>query len=164
MIALHFKEFFAIITHFSNQPLGQHTNQSGLQQKVRDPQIEHAHDGRRRIVGMQGGENQMPCQRCLYSVLSRFQVAHLSDHDDIRVLSQYIAKYGTECNTDLLLHGDLDTDVPYEQSLMMSEALSKRGIENKLITMRGRGHGFDGDASVAQVALDAVLAFLQAHL
>jgi acetyl esterase/lipase len=75
-----------------------------------------------------------------------------------------IQNIGADYPPTLLLHGDQDTDVPYEQSVMMSEALSKRGIENELITMRGRGHGFDGDATVLEVTLDAVLAFLQAHL
>jgi len=32
----------------------------------------------------------------------------------------------------LLLHGDADTDVPYEQSVIMSEKLARAGIEHKL--------------------------------
>jgi len=67
----------------------------------------------------------------------------------------------------MLLHGDLDTDVPYRQSVAMADALRRTGVENELITMRGRGHGFDGvglqDREVAD-AFDRVLGFLKRHL
>jgi len=67
----------------------------------------------------------------------------------------------------LLLHGDMDTDVPYGQSVMMADKLAQVGIEHKLITISGRGHGFDGlgikDPTVAN-ALDQVLAFLKRHV
>jgi acetyl esterase/lipase len=66
----------------------------------------------------------------------------------------------------LLLHGDKDTDVPYEQSVVMAEKLSRAGVEHELITIRDGGHGFDrklDDPPVAQ-AFDRALAFLQRHL
>jgi acetyl esterase/lipase len=49
----------------------------------------------------------------------------------------------------LLIHGDQDTDVPYECSLDMASALEKHQVYHKLQTLKGRGHGFDG-ASGAQ--------------
>jgi len=64
----------------------------------------------------------------------------------------------------LLLHGDQDTDVPYQQSVMMSKALAENGTENKLITMHDSGHGFDGDERVLEPTIRAVLAFLQSHV
>lgn len=66
----------------------------------------------------------------------------------------------------LLLHGDKDTDVPYQQSVMMSEELTRHGVENELITIHGGPHGFDADLSLPQVrdAFDAVLVFLRTHL
>lgn len=66
----------------------------------------------------------------------------------------------------LLLHGDLDNDVPYDQSAKMSTALALGGVENHLITVRGAGHGFDGDGrspAVKQI-FEQVVQFLQAHL
>ncbi len=65
----------------------------------------------------------------------------------------------------LLLHGDQDTDVPYEQSVMVAEALAAAGVEHELITIPGSGHGFDGShvPSVADV-LTRVLTFLKRHL
>jgi len=69
----------------------------------------------------------------------------------------------------LLLHGDQDTDVPYQQSVLMAEALRQAGVEHELLTMAGRGHGFDhqgeglADPMVAG-AFERVLSFLRQHL
>ena len=66
----------------------------------------------------------------------------------------------------LLLHGDRDTDVPYDQSLMMANELTRVGVEHELITIKNGGHGFDGDFRDPQVvaAFSRVLAFLKKHL
>jgi acetyl esterase/lipase len=67
----------------------------------------------------------------------------------------------------LLLHGDKDTDVPYEQSVMMSRELERHGVVHKLITMPGGGHGFDFEVKEkpeVSAAFDAVLAFLTEHV
>jgi len=65
----------------------------------------------------------------------------------------------------LLLHGDNDTDVPYEQSVIMAEGLASAGVEHEFITIRGGGHGFDGSGSPeASAAFERVPAFLRAHL
>lgn len=67
----------------------------------------------------------------------------------------------------LLIHGDMDTEVPYEQSVMMANKLAQVGIEHELITVFGGSHGFDfsgiKDPTAAKV-LDRTLAFLQRHL
>jgi len=77
-----------------------------------------------------------------------------------------VQNIGPDYPPTLLLHGDKDTDVPYQQSVMMSEELTRWGIENELITIHGGGHGFDGDLNSPQVraAFDRVMAFLQTHL
>jgi acetyl esterase/lipase len=66
----------------------------------------------------------------------------------------------------LLLHGDQDTDVPYEQSVLMSAALHQRGIEHELLTQVGEGHVFDAEMEDPAVArqLAHVLAFLDRHV
>ena len=48
----------------------------------------------------------------------------------------------------LLLHGDADTDVPYEQSVQMAAALEAAGVEHELVTVPGGPHGFDRDATL----------------
>lgn len=65
----------------------------------------------------------------------------------------------------LLLHGDRDTDVPYQQSVMMAAALAKAQVEHKLVTIPGGEHGFDAERSaVSEQALSKVLAFLSDQL
>jgi acetyl esterase/lipase len=66
----------------------------------------------------------------------------------------------------LLLHGDKDTDVPYEQSVMMAEELERVGVEHELITIPDGGHGFDGrfEDRLVVDAFKRVIAFLKKHL
>lgn len=69
----------------------------------------------------------------------------------------------------LLLHGETDTDVPFEQSVLMAEELKRRGVEHELITNPKWGHMFDGswnnwsDEEV-QDAFGRVLVFLDKHV
>lgn len=62
----------------------------------------------------------------------------------------------------LLLHGDSDTDVPYEQSVMMAKELEHNGVPSELITMQGRGHGFDAKMEDPEISatFEHVLKFL----
>lgn len=67
----------------------------------------------------------------------------------------------------LLLHGDQDTDVPYEQSVMMHERLRKIGVEAELITISGADHVFDQQLFTApevQQAFTRVIEFLKQQL
>lgn len=83
----------------------------------------------------------------------------------------FFAKYCPVRNVDaeypptLLLHGDRDTDVPYDQSVLMAHELSLRNVEHRLITMTGLGHGFDREMGnpVVAAAFADVLAFLDRH-
>ncbi len=43
----------------------------------------------------------------------------------------------------LLLHGNQDTDVPYDQSVRMTEELKGKGVPAELVTLADRGHAFD---------------------
>ena len=66
----------------------------------------------------------------------------------------------------LLLHGDQDTDVPYEQSVLMARKLEEYHVDHNLVTMGNRGHGFDREMQEPAVAaaFDGVLAFLKKYL
>ena len=62
----------------------------------------------------------------------------------------------------LLIHGDKDTDVPFEQSVLMDQELTARKIKHQFIKMNNYEHGFDRaheDMNVQKVFAD-VLAFL----
>lgn len=69
----------------------------------------------------------------------------------------------------MLLHGDKDTDVPFEQSVAMSRELERHHVAHEFLVMTNRGHGFDGgsqgmnDPEIAK-SFDGILAFLRQHL
>ena len=66
----------------------------------------------------------------------------------------------------LLLHGDKDTDVPYGQSALMAGELERHGVQHELISLPGRGHGFDYTMWDPEISatFDRVLKFLQREL
>ena len=67
----------------------------------------------------------------------------------------------------LLIHGDQDTDVPFDQSVSMAAELGNQDVEHEFLALQGSGHGFDGagmgDPTVSDV-FDRVLAFLEKHM
>jgi acetyl esterase/lipase len=66
----------------------------------------------------------------------------------------------------LLLHGDADTDVPYEQSVLMAGALADAGVPHRLLTIPGGEHMFDLrlEDPVVATAFEEVLTFLSDQL
>lgn len=65
----------------------------------------------------------------------------------------------------MLIHGTDDTDVPYEQSVMMAEQLKKHGVEHKLITVPGAEHGLQGvDVKLIIDAHESAVAFVNFHM
>ena len=67
----------------------------------------------------------------------------------------------------LFIHGDLDTDVPLQQSVVMAEELKRKGVEQELIVLSNRGHGFDSAGKDDPVVADVfarLLAFLDIHM
>lgn len=63
-----------------------------------------------------------------------------------------------------LMHGDRDTDVPYNESVEMAAELTRHRIENRLVVLPGGEHGFSGadPKAVNQAYQDAWL-FLSKH-
>ena len=64
-----------------------------------------------------------------------------------------------------LVHGDKDTDVPYQQSVMMAKELASKGVAHEFITTLNGGHGFSrADAEFASKTYDQVVSFLNRYL
>jgi dipeptidyl aminopeptidase/acylaminoacyl peptidase len=68
----------------------------------------------------------------------------------------------------LLVHGDQDTDVPFEQAALMARELARHSVEHELIRMPNQGHAFDIDGdgmkdSGISSMFDRVPAFLAKH-
>ena len=70
----------------------------------------------------------------------------------------------------LLIHGEKDTEVPFEQSLLMSAELKRQGIEYELISNPDWGHMFDASWKKGmknpevQDAYVKLLSFLNKHV
>ena len=65
----------------------------------------------------------------------------------------------------LLLHGTEDTDVPYEQAVMMVKELKKHGVEHRLISLEGGEHGFGGaDPEAITAAYAEIVPFLDQYV
>jgi acetyl esterase/lipase len=76
-----------------------------------------------------------------------------------------VRNVGSDYPATLLLHGDRDTDVPYEQSVRMASALRAASVPHSLITIPGGEHGFDHemDRPVVADAFRRVRAFLKRY-
>ena len=65
----------------------------------------------------------------------------------------------------LLIHGTNDTDVPYEQSVMMANEFKRHDVEFELISIPGGEHGLGGgDPKRIDAAYEAVLKFVNRHM
>ena len=51
----------------------------------------------------------------------------------------------------LIMHGDRDRTVPFNQSELLYAALKKAGVDATLVPMKGAGHGFGGPDAIAPV-------------
>ncbi|WP_311279586.1 prolyl oligopeptidase family serine peptidase [Paenibacillus sp. MER 180] len=96
------------------------------------------------------------------------EVTGINNEHDYTKLIQYnpINNITVDFPPTLLLHGDQDTDVPYEQSVLMHKKLKEKGVATKLITIKGADHVFDQNFSDLQVqsAFENVIDFLRTHL
>ena len=96
--------FGAVRAQAPDQPLTQHPEKG-----IGDVQWVHTHveqprEGLGGIVRMQGGEHQMAGQGRLQRNRSGLLVAHLADHDDVRIKPQEAAHDSRKIKTDLRPH------------------------------------------------------------
>ena len=65
----------------------------------------------------------------------------------------------------MLIHGTDDTDVPYEQSLMMASEFAEHGVAYELVTIPGGEHGLGGgDPQLVDRAYDEALAWVNRYM
>jgi acetyl esterase/lipase len=65
----------------------------------------------------------------------------------------------------MLIHGTADTDVPYEQSVLMAQQLDRHGVPHELVTIEGGEHGLaGGDPARIDAAYESALAFVKRYL
>lgn len=71
----------------------------------------------------------------------------------------------TDYSPTLFIHGDEDTDVPFEQSSLMAKELTKQRVPHQLIRIANAEHGLAGaDKQVVDNAYARAVEFLSQHL
>ncbi|MBM80856.1 MAG: hypothetical protein CMJ78_09705 [Planctomycetaceae bacterium] len=64
-----------------------------------------------------------------------------------------------------MIHGTVDTDVPYEQSAMMAEQFKKHGVEYQLHSIKNGEHGLAGaDPEAVNAAYEKAFQFVDDHM
>lgn len=61
----------------------------------------------------------------------------------------------------LLLHGTEDAWVPFEQAVLMADALNRNGVPHRLIKVDGARHGFEASVDERRDYLPEIFAFLE---
>ncbi len=66
----------------------------------------------------------------------------------------------------MLLHGDKDTDVPFQQSVDMARELERAGVAHEFVPISGGEHGFDREMTDPRTvsAFGKVIAFLKRNM
>ena len=90
LLPRHGKGLAAMGADPPNQPLGHGPQEGGTDQEGLDTEVLKPGDGGNGVVGVQGGKDEVAGQGRLGSVARGVQVPYLADHDDVRVLPQYI--------------------------------------------------------------------------
>ena len=71
----------------------------------------------------------------------------------------------TDFPPTLVLHGTVDTDVPYEQSVLMEKQFKRHSVEHRFITVPGAGHGLaGGDRELVAKAYAEVFPFVHHYM
>jgi dipeptidyl aminopeptidase/acylaminoacyl peptidase len=64
----------------------------------------------------------------------------------------------------LIVHGTSDARVPFNQSVILRDALAAVGAEVELLALQGAGHGWRIADPYYETALSAAMAFFALHL
>jgi acetyl esterase/lipase len=73
------------------------------------------------------------------------------DHKDLAAKASPITYVSTDAPPFLIMHGDRDRSVPFNQSELLYAALKKAGADATLVTMKGAAHGFSGPEAITPV-------------
>jgi acetyl esterase/lipase len=82
---------------------------------------------------------------------SRLIDGPLLEHKDLAAKASPITYVSKDAPPFLIMHGDHDRTVPFNQSELLYAALKKPGVDVTFVPMKGAGHGFGGPEAIAPV-------------
>jgi acetyl esterase/lipase len=82
---------------------------------------------------------------------SRLIGGPLLEHKDLAAQASPITYVSKDAPPFLIMHGDHDRTVPFNQSELLFGALKKAGVDVTFIPVKGAGHGFGGPDAIAPV-------------
>lgn len=127
------------------------------------------------VISSPPPEPQWPNGRAKFYLYCRQQglwPREVSGHDPLRE-QEWFSDYEPLRNVTskypptVLLHGEKDTDVPFEQSVLMAGALKQYDVTHEFIRNPEWGHMFDAtgmEDQAVQEAFNKVLKFLESHV
>ncbi len=152
--------FLALGTDHPHQALRHDSQHAGGDEVVFHAHLQQPGHRARRIVGVQGAENQVTGQRRVDGDLGGFRITYFTDHDNVRVLTQDGAENVGEAQADARFHLDL-VDAPqlvfdgvlHRDNLFLRRIdLAQRRVEGGgLAASGGAGHQDDPVRPVDQV-------------
>jgi acetyl esterase/lipase len=83
-------------------------------------------------------------------------------HKDRVATANPISHVSGDARPFLVVHGDRDTLVPWQQSLILHEALCAQGVDSTLYTVIGEGHGYFKDPKVAELTRQFLVKYVKA--
>ena len=118
-----------------DQPLRDHRAQGARQQERFDPHVAHPGDRARRVVGVDGGQHEVPGERGLDRDLGGFAVADFADHDHVGILAQNRAQPRSESQPDFRI--DLGLADPVDR--VFDRILDRQDIALAIVEPAQRG-------------------------
>ncbi|MEX2285609.1 MAG: alpha/beta hydrolase [Planctomycetaceae bacterium] len=116
------------------------------------------------INGKQRGKFYLYCrQQGLWPKL----VTGFDPHNEAENIAPYmpVRNVTADYPATMLIHGTLDTDVPYEQSALMEQEFKRHGVEHRFVTVPDANHGLaGGDETRIADAYAQVLPFVEKHV
>lgn len=124
------------------------------------------------VISNSAGRGRIRFQFYIYCRQQGLWPREVSGHDPEKERSWYfeyepLRNVTSAYPPTMLLHGEEDTDVPFQQSVLMAEAFELHNVDYEFLRRPDWGHGFDRKRmvdSTVQEAFSRVLAFLQKNL
>lgn len=111
------------------------------------------------------GDEETLCRIMSYLIGVTVNENTINNADVKEALQKYSATHYADAAVPTILeHGMKDSLVPYENSVILSELLTAKGIKNDLVLLPNSEHGLESDPEQAQIAADLYLQYAAEYL